>query len=117
MRRAIVNANPERVHEDLRYVLRITGDTPEGKAQLENFIHPAERYPVVATTRKLMTTGVDAQTCNDVVLRQRIQSMTEFNDRGVDLPGSSGIHHLSERDHSNGSVYFRSTGSEKMSPL
>ena len=78
MRQAIVNANPDRVQEDLRYVMRITGDNPEGKAQLDNFIHPEERYPVIATTSKLMTTGVDAQTCKYVVLDQRIQSMTEF---------------------------------------
>lgn len=113
----MVNANPERVHEDLRYVMRITGDTPEGKAQLGNLIHPEERYRVIATTCKLMTTGVDTQTRKYVVLDQRIQSVTEFNNRGVDLPGSSGFHHLSERDHSNGSVYFRSTDSEKMSAL
>ena len=78
MRQAIVNANPERVQEDLRYVMRITGDNPEGKAQLDNFIHPEERYPVIATTSKLMTTGVDARTCKYVVIDQRIQSMTEF---------------------------------------
>ncbi len=78
MRQAIVNANPERAQEDLRYVMRITGDNPEGKAQLDNFIHPEERYPVIATTSKLMTTGVDARTCKYVVLDQRIQSMTEF---------------------------------------
>lgn len=78
MRQAIVNANPERAQEDLRYVMRITGDNAEGKAQLDNFIHPEERYPVIATTSKLMTTGVDARTCKYVVLDQRIQSMTEF---------------------------------------
>ena len=78
MRQAIVNANPARAAANAKYVMRITGDNPEGKAQLDHFIHPEERYPVIATTSKLLTTGVDAQTCELVVLDQRIQAMTEF---------------------------------------
>ena len=78
MRQALVNLNPERVKESRKYVMRITGDEIEGKAELDNFINPEERYPVIATTSKLMTTGVDAQTCKLVVLDQRIKSMTEF---------------------------------------
>ncbi|MGY8831658.1 MAG: type I restriction-modification enzyme R subunit C-terminal domain-containing protein, partial [Pseudomonadales bacterium] len=61
-----------------KYVMRITGDDQEGKAELDNFINPEERYPVIATTSKLMTTGVDAQTCKLIVLDQHIKSMTEF---------------------------------------
>lgn len=78
MRQALVNLNPELVKENRKYVMRITGDEQEGKAELDNFIDPESRYPVIATTSKLMTTGVDAQTCKLVVLDQRIQSMTEF---------------------------------------
>ena len=78
MRQALVNLNPERVRENRKYVMRITGDEQEGKAELDNFINPEERYPVIATTSKLMTTGVDAQTCKLVVLDQHIKSMTEF---------------------------------------
>ncbi|MGZ8250700.1 MAG: EcoAI/FtnUII family type I restriction enzme subunit R [Methylophilaceae bacterium] len=78
MRQALVNFNPERVKENRKYVMRITGDEMEGKAELDNFINPEERYPVIATTSKLMTTGVDAQTCKLVVLDQHIKSMTEF---------------------------------------
>lgn len=58
--------------------MRITGDNKEGKQELDNFIFPESTYPVIATTSKLMTTGVDAQTCKLIVLDQRIQSMTEF---------------------------------------
>jgi type I restriction enzyme R subunit len=58
--------------------MRITGDENEGKAELDNFINPEERYPVIATTSKLMTTGVDAQTCKLIVLDQHIKSMAEF---------------------------------------
>lgn len=78
MRQALVNLNPERVQENRKYVMRITGDDQEGKAELDNFINPESRYPVIATTSKLMTTGVDAQTCKLVVLDQHIKSMTEF---------------------------------------
>jgi len=78
MRQALVNLNPERVKENRKYVMRITGDEQEGKAELDNFINPEERYPVIATTSKLMTTGVDAQTCKLVVLDQHIKSMAEF---------------------------------------
>ncbi len=78
MRQAIVNENPDLVRENSKYVMRITGDNEEGKVELDNFIFPESRYPVIATTSKLMSTGVDAQTCKLIVLDQRIQSMTEF---------------------------------------
>jgi type I restriction enzyme R subunit len=80
MRQALVNvdANRELVQRDRRYVMRITGDEKEGKAQLDHFINSNEAYPVIATTSKLMTTGIDAQTCHVIVLDRRIQSMTEF---------------------------------------
>jgi len=78
MRQALVNLNPKRIAENRKYVMRITGDENEGKAELDNFINPEERYPVIATTSKLMTTGVDAQTCKLIVLDQSIRSMTEF---------------------------------------
>lgn len=78
MRQAIMNENPDLVKENSKYVMRITGDNTEGKIELDNFIFPESRYPVIATTSKLMSTGVDAQTCKLIVLDQRIQSMTEF---------------------------------------
>jgi len=77
MRQALVNENSD-LAADSRYVMRITGDNEEGKAELDNFIFPESKYPVIATTSKLMTTGVDTQTCKLIVLDQRIQSMTEF---------------------------------------
>jgi len=78
MRQALVNENGDLVAQNDKYVMRITGDNEEGKAELDNFIFPESTYPVIATTSKLMTTGVDAQTCKLIVLDQRIQSMTEF---------------------------------------
>jgi type I restriction enzyme R subunit len=78
MRQALVNENAEHVAKNAKYIMRITGDSPEGKAELDNFILPEERYPVVVTTSKLLNTGVDAQTCKLIVLDQRIESMTTF---------------------------------------
>jgi len=78
MRQAIANQNADLVAKNHRYVMKITGDDQEGKNELENFIMPEKAYPVIATTSKLMTTGVDAKTCKLIVLDQRIQSMTEF---------------------------------------
>lgn len=78
MRSAIAKYNADLVNENYKYVMQITGDNDEGKRELDNFINPEEKYPVIATTSKLMTTGVDAQTCKVIVLDSNIQSMTEF---------------------------------------
>jgi type I restriction enzyme R subunit len=78
MRQALVNENADLAAANSKYVMRITGDNEEGKFELDNFIFPESRYPVIATTSKLMSTGVDAQTCKLIVLDQRIQSMTAF---------------------------------------
>ena len=78
MRQAMVNANADLAAANSKYVMRITGDNDEGKAQLDNFIDPEATYPVVACTSRLMSTGVDAQTCHLIVLDRRINSMTEF---------------------------------------
>lgn len=80
MKVALINEprNKKLVLENSKYVMRITGDDDEGKAQLDNFIDPMKRYPVIATTSRLMSTGVDAKTCELIVLDRRIQSMTEF---------------------------------------
>jgi type I restriction enzyme, R subunit len=78
VRQALVNANADITAQESRYVVRITGDSPYGQADLDDFIDPASRLPVIATTSKLLSTGVDAQTCKVIVLDQEIQSLTEF---------------------------------------
>jgi len=75
---ALVNENADLVAENRRYIMRITGDELEGKAELDNFIDPESKYPTIVTTSELLTTGVDAKTCKLIVLDQRIQSMTKF---------------------------------------
>lgn len=78
MRNAISRHNADLVTENYKYVMQITGDNDEGKRELDNFINPEEKYPVIATTSELMTTGVDAQTCKVIVLDANINSMTKF---------------------------------------
>ena len=78
MRQALVNENADLVEANSRYVMRITGDDAEGVAQLDNFIDPEAKYPVIVTTSRLLSTGVDAQTCRLIVLEREVGSMTEF---------------------------------------
>lgn len=78
MRTALAKQNTDLVAENYKYIMQITGDNDEGKRELDNFINPEEKYPVIATTSELMTTGVDAQTCKVIVLDANINSMTKF---------------------------------------
>ena len=78
MRTALAKQNPDLVAENYKYIMQITGDNDEGKRELDNFISPEEKYPVIAITSELMTTGVDAQTCKVIVLDSNINSMTKF---------------------------------------
>jgi type I restriction enzyme R subunit len=78
MRQALINENKDLCNENHRYVMRITGSDAEGQAQLGNFIDPEAKYPVLVTTSRLLSTGVDAQTCRLIVLDRTVGSMTEF---------------------------------------
>jgi type I restriction enzyme R subunit len=78
MRQALINQNADLIAENQRYVMRITGSDKEGQDQLGNFIDPESKYPVLVTTSRLLSTGVDAQTCRLIVLDRAVGSMTEF---------------------------------------
>jgi type I restriction enzyme R subunit len=78
MRQALINENHDLCDENHRYVMRITGSDTEGQAQLGSFIDPEAKYPVIVTTSRLLSTGVDAQTCRLIVLDRAVGSMTEF---------------------------------------
>lgn len=78
MRQALVNENADLCKKNHRYVMRITGSDNEGQQQLSNFIDPEAPYPVLVTTSRLLSTGVDAQTCRLIVLDRAVGSMTEF---------------------------------------
>lgn len=78
MRKALVNQNSDMVVENSKYIMKITGDDQEGKNELDNFIDVGSPYPVIVTTSKLLTTGVDCKTCKLIVIDTNIESMTEF---------------------------------------
>ena len=78
MRQALINENADLVAENHRYVMRITGSDADGQAELDNFIDPESAYPVLVTTSRLLSTGVDVQTCRLIVLDREVGSMTEF---------------------------------------
>lgn len=109
MRREIANANPDLVSANSKYVMQITGDNKEGKDHLDAFISPTELYPVIATTSKLMTTGVDAQTCKLIVLDSNIGSMTEFKQiigRGTRINEDFGKHYFTIMDFRSVTALF-----------
>ena len=78
MRQALINENGDLVDGSPRYVMRITGGDEEGQNELGNFIDPESKYPVLVTTSRLLSTGVDVQTCRLIVLDRQVSSMTEF---------------------------------------
>lgn len=80
MRHALINLNSDLYSDNHKYIMRITGDNDEGKKQLDNFIDNDSIYPTIVTTSKLMTTGVNCQTCKNIVLDNVFgeNGMTEF---------------------------------------
>lgn len=109
MRQALINENKDLWNDNHKYIMRITGDNAEGKAQLDNFIDEDSKYPVIAVTSKLMTTGVDAKMCKLIVLDNNINSMTEFKQiigRGTRLLEDYGKTYFTIMDFRNASRLF-----------
>ena len=109
MRQALINENRDLYSQNNKYIMRITGDNAEGKAQLDNFIDEESTYPVIAVTSKLMTTGVDAKMCKLIVLDNNINSMTEFKQiigRGTRLLEDYGKTYFTIMDFRNASRLF-----------
>ena len=110
MRKAIVNAAGPLALENSKYVMRITGDSKEGKDELDNFIDPESRYPVIATTSELLSTGVDAKTCKVIVLDKTISSMTTFKQivgRGTRIEESQNKYFFTIMDFKKATQLFR----------
>ncbi|ANQ48057.1 DEAD/DEAH box helicase family protein [Flammeovirga sp. MY04] len=78
MRQALINANADLVAKHPNFVVKITGDDEVGKMELDNFTDVEEKCPVIATTSKMLTTGIDTKMVKLVVLDTNIGSMTEF---------------------------------------
>ncbi len=110
MRKAITNAAGQLATNNPKYVMRITGDSPEGKAELDNFIDPESKFPVIATTSELLTTGVDAKTCKLIVLDKTINNMTTFKQivgRGTRIEEDYGKFFFTVMDFKNATQLFK----------
>lgn len=111
MRQALVNLNSDLCAKDHKYIMRITGDNDEGKKQLDNFIDNDSVYPTIVTTSKLMTTGVNCQTCKNVVLDNVFgeNGMTEFKQiigRGTRIKEDYGKMYFTILDFRNATKLF-----------
>lgn len=110
MRKAIVNASGALAKENSKYVMRITGDSVEGKAELDNFIDPESKYPVIVTTSELLTTGVDTKTCKLIVLDKSVNSMTTFKQivgRGTRIEESQNKYFFTIMDFKRATELFK----------
>jgi type I restriction enzyme R subunit len=110
MRVAITNAAGRLALDNPKYVMRITGDSVEGKAELDNFIDSESKFPVIATTSELLTTGVDAKTCKLIVLDKAIKSMTTFKQivgRGTRIEEEYGKYFFTVMDFKNATELFK----------
>ncbi len=104
MRVALVNENSDLCKKNPDYVVRITGSDAYGQSKLDYFISVSSKYPVIATTSKLLSTGVDCKMVKLIVLDQRINSMTEFKQivgRGTRIREKEGKTHFTIMDFRN----------------
>lgn len=104
MRVALTNANADMCKNNPDYIVRITGSDEYGKGKLDYFISVSSKYPVIATTSKLLSTGVDCKMVKLIVLDQQIGSMTEFKQiigRGTRLRPNEGKLSFSVMDFRN----------------
>ena len=104
MRVALSNLNSDMVQQNSDYVVRITGSDTYGKSKLDYFISVSAQYPVIATTSKLLSTGVDCKMTKLIVLDKMIGSLTEFKQiigRGTRLREKEGKTHFTVMDFRN----------------
>lgn len=104
MRTYLTNELSDQIKENARFVVKITGDDQYGKMEIENFINPESRYPVIATTSKLLSTGVDTKTVQLIVLDAPMNSMTEFKQiigRGTRVEEQYGKYYFTIMDFRN----------------
>ena len=109
MRVAIVNAAGKLATDNPKYVMRITGDSIEGKAELDNFTDSESKFPVIATTSELLSTGVDVETCKLIVLDKTIRSMTTFKQiigRGTRIEEEYNKYFFTIMDFKNATALF-----------
>jgi type I restriction enzyme R subunit len=109
MRQALINENKDLVEKDNRYVMRITGNDKEGLKELATFIDPEVPYPVIVTTSRLLSTGVDAQTCRLIAIDREVGSMTELKQivgRGTRVHADTGKYYFTLMDFRGATNHF-----------
>lgn len=109
MRQALINENKDLYAVNHKYIMCITGEHPEGRKELQNFNDEEEKYPVIAVTSKLLTTGVDTKMCRLIVLDNNINSPSEFKQiigRGTRVVEEHGKTYFTIMDFRNASRLF-----------
>ncbi len=109
MRQALINENKDLVDRNPHYVMRITGGDAAGLAELDSFIDPESKYPVLVTTSRLLSTGVDVRTCRLIVLDRNVGSMTEFKQivgRGTRVHEDTGKFYFTLLDFRGATSHF-----------
>jgi type I restriction enzyme, R subunit len=109
MRQELINLNSDLVSKNSNYVVKITGDDKIGKAELENFINPNEKFPVIAVTSKLLTTGVNTKDTKNIVIDANIASPIEFKQiigRGTRIVESVGKYSFNILDFRGSTNHF-----------
>ena len=115
MRTALINENADLVAQHRNYVVKITGDDEYGKQELDNFTDVEERFPAIATTSKMLTTGIDTKMVKLIVLEASIGSMTEFKQiigRGTRIREEEGKLYFSIMDFRKATNLFADPGPE-----
>ena len=104
MRDMLAQLNRDMVKKNPDYVVRITGSDEIGKGKIKQFSSVTQKYPVIATTSKLLSTGADCKMTKLIVLDEMIGSMTEFKQiigRGTRLREKEGKTHFAVMDFRN----------------
>ena len=104
MRDMLAELNQDMVKKNSDYVVRITGSDEIGKGKIKQFSSVTQKYPVIATTSKLLSTGADCKMTKLIVLDEMIGSMTEFKQiigRGTRLREKEGKTHFAVMDFRN----------------
>jgi type I restriction enzyme, R subunit len=109
MRTALIQENSDIVKENPNYIMKITGDDDEGKAQLDNFIAVNSKFPTIAVTSELLSTGVDAKMCKLIVIDKELNSQIMFKQilgRGTRIREEDGKTYFTFMDFRNVSRLF-----------
>lgn len=110
MRRVLANLDLSRTRQDPEWVVRIVGAEEERVRLLESFMDPERDSPLVATTSRLLSTGVDIEDLRYVVIFRPVGSAVEFKQivgRGTRLYPDKGKTSFEIIDFVGATAHFR----------